>query len=148
MIPARATAPTIAFDPDLSSFKPATEAASFAPEPPPEQFANPIVPSEPTTSHDQSVTAADLAIPVASAAALAATAGIMSASVPASSDEGVVTPNEPVGFTLPIPTNPVAAEPSSDLPNSELPNSELPSTGFAAELLARIQADDDNQQAN
>ena len=52
------------------------------------------------------------------------------------SGEQTVAPNEPVGFTLPAPATPAAAEPVS----------EAPSTGFAAELLARIQADDNDEQ--
>ena len=142
-ISARATAPTIAFDPDTGPnfFKPATSAASFTPEPvpelvpepEPEQFATPNIPLEPETSPDLLETAAEFAIPAAATSALAS-AGILLDAGSTEPDDAPVTPNESIGFTLPAPA-PTAPEPES------VP----PTTGFAAELLARIQADDNEQ---
>ena len=97
----------------------------------------PVEPVAPATTPDLSGLAADVAVPVAATSALAA-AGILKDAVSAESDNAVVASDEPVGFTLPVPATPAAAEPEAN----------LPSTGFAAELMARIQAEDNNQQQN
>ena len=108
---------------DQETFKPATEAARFAPEP---QAALMMPQGSAERVTDLSATdlsmAAGFVLPAAAVAASAVTA------------DASVTPNEPVGFTL--PTSETPAEPTSD----------APSTGFAAELLARIQADDNIEQ--
>ena len=134
--PASPTSPAPATtDYDQDSFKPATAAAAFIPEP--QQAEAPAEPAAPATTFDLSEVAAEAAIPVAVSSALAA-AGILKTTDPAEETEAVVTPNELVGFTLPTPTpTPTAVEPAAD----------LPTTGFAAELMARIQAEENNVQA-
>ena len=130
-------APALAVENVQDTFKPATAAASFKPELEQLAPAAPAAPAQPTeqaTVTDLPVTAAELAIPATSALAAA---GIIRATVSADSDEPVETSNAPVGFTLPGLSTPAEAEPASDAP-----------TGFAAELLARIQAEDNIGQPN
>jgi len=117
---------------DEATFTPATAATAFTIEP---QLAPtaPIVPAVPeNVATEPSPTAADYAIPAATAATLAAL-GV--AAIPGESAAPVATPDEPIGFT---PTPNSVAEPASDRPTG----------GFAAELLASIQADESDDQQN
>lgn len=115
------------------TFTPATAATGFTIEPQTAPQTAPVVPPAPeaAATAEPSTTAADYAIPAATAATLAALGVAAISGEP--SAEPVVTPSEPVGFA---PTTHSVAEPAAD----------LPTTGFAAELLARIQADDNNIQ--
>ena len=137
---------------DQDTFTPATSAASFTPEL--ETAPAPVMPETPevavpdsttpvAAAPDQPTTAADLAIPAATAATLAALGAAIVSAEPStdSSAEPVDAEAELTGF------NPIAqaiAEPTA-VPADE-PAAASPTTGFAAELMARIQADESNDQ--
>ena len=127
---------------DQNAFAPATAAASYLPEaqpaqPPQPQAAPPV--SADTTPN--SATVSDLVIPAATAATLAAL-GVASVSAEPPV-EPVTTPAEPAGFT-PVISEPAVVAPTAEPETDPAP----PSTGFAAELLAQIQADDGIDQQN
>ena len=124
-----AAAPSSVLDGN-DTFTPATAAANFTPEPQP--VATPTEPAELVSAAGLAAQTAEPTNPDAAAAALALTAGLMRDAVPAEAAEAVMTPIEPTSFTSGIP----AAETASA----------VPTTGFAAELLASIQADENKKQ--
>ena len=139
---------------DQDTFTPATAAASFVPEPQatPEVLTSPEATTAPeatipeattpaATAPDLVSTAADIAIPAATAATLAALGVSTISAEPA--EQSLAASPEPTGFA---PATDAVAEPEAATANESA--TDLPTTGFAAELLARIQADENNNQPN